>query len=191
MKRYEISIYIDEITQCLLDSKTDRYVDTEYEKINSISTKTAENMKNFEKWKFDWSAPDLSDCDICALYVKGSKMTQGLLACREIKPRGNTEGYIEIVLAESNPKNVGSSGRYKGVGAHLFAIASKLSMDLGYEGYVQFVSKTGLVEHYQETLHADLLFDRVMMLAPKASQYLIDAYNEKARDKNESQQFNL
>ena len=54
MKRYEISIYIDEITQCLLDSKTDRYVDTEYEKINSISTKTAENMKNFEKWKFDW-----------------------------------------------------------------------------------------------------------------------------------------
>lgn len=187
MKRYEIDIHIDEITPCLWDSKAAAYVDTEYEKINSISVKTAKNMKNFEKWNFDWSDPDLADCDIYALYVKGSKVTQGLIACRESESRGNVEGYIEIALVESNPKNVGSNGRYKGVGAHLFSIASKLSMDLGYEGYVQFVSKTGLVEHYQKTLHADLLFDRVMVLSPEASQYLIDVYNEKARDKNESQ----
>lgn len=187
MKKFEIDIYIDEITPCLLDSKNMVYVDTEYEKIPKISTKTAADMIKLEKWKFDWSDPLLNDCDIYALHTDGSKATQGLIACREIKSQKGAEGYIEVVLVESNPKNVGEEGRYKGVGAHLFAIASKLSMELGYEGYVYFVSKTDLVEHYEETLHATLIGDRKMLLSSEASQYLIDVYNEKARNVNESQ----
>lgn len=182
MKNYEIEIIIDEITPCLLDSKDNAYVDTNYEIIKPISHEVAAQMQKYEKWKFDWSDQDLQDCSIYALYVDGSSITQGLIACREYKNKGNTLGYIEVALAESNPKNVGENGRYKGVGAHLFSIASKLSFDLGYEGYVMFISKTDLVEHYIKTLKAEVLFDRTMQLTSSASKYLVEMYDRKARD---------
>ena len=57
-------------------------------------------------------------------------------------------------IVEAAPFNVGSGGKYKGVGAHLFAIACKLSWDVGNEGYVQFTAKTDLVNHYIKTLNA-------------------------------------
>lgn len=182
MKNYEIEIVIDEITPCLLDSKNSTYVDTNYEIIKPISRAVAAQMQKYENWKFDWSDPDLQDCQIYALYVDGSNATQGLIACREYKSKGSTLGYIEVALAESNPKNVGEDGIYKGVGAHLFSIASRLSFDLGYEGYVTFISKTDLVEHYIKTLKAEVLFDRTMQLTSKASKYLVEMYDKKARD---------
>lgn len=40
------------------------------------------------------------------------------------------------------------------MGAHLFAIACKLSWEAGNEGYVQFTAKTDLVDHYRQTLKA-------------------------------------
>ena len=90
--------------------------------------------------------------------------------------------FIEVALAEANPKNVGNEGRYKGVGAHLFSIASRLSFEKGYEGYVTFISKTDLVKHYIETLHAEILFDRNMQLNTEASEFLVKVYDKKARD---------
>jgi len=185
MKHYEIEMLIDEITPCLRDNQNNTYIDTEYETIEHISSKAASMMRKYEKWNFDWSDPDLDDCSIYALYVKGSKQTQGLIACREYKDQNQTKGYIEVVLAEANPKNVGKDGKYKGVGAHLFSIASKLSLDLGYDGYVTFISKTDLVQHYIEELHAKVLFGANMQLDPEASKRLVEIYNKKARDMND------
>lgn len=85
-------------------------------------------------------------------------------------------------MAEANPKNVGSEGRYKGVGAHLFSIASRLSLDLGYDGYVTFISKTDLIQHYIDELHAEVLFGSNMQLKPEASKRLVEIYDKKARD---------
>lgn len=39
--------------------------------------------------------------------------------------------YTHIDIVEAAPFNVGHAGKYKGVGAHLFAIACKLSWDEG------------------------------------------------------------
>ena len=139
-------------------------------------------MQKFEKWKFDWSNSDLDDCSIYALYVKGTKQTQGLIACREYKNQNNVKGYIEVVLAEANPKNVGLRGRYKGVGAHLFSIASRLSFDLGYDGYVTFVSKTDLIQHYIDELHAEVLFGSNMQLNSEASRRLLEIYDKKVEE---------
>lgn len=185
MKQYELEIVIDEMTPCLLDHKSGTYVDTTYELVNSISPKTAMDMQKYEGWKFNWSDEELNDCAIYALYAENSKVTQGLIACREYKDKGDVKGYIEIALAEANPRNVGEHGRYKGIGAHLFAIACQLSIDCGYDGYVTFISKTGLIEHYIKTMHANVLFDRHMELTPEAAKFLIDTYYEKARDKSE------
>ena len=185
MIHYEIEIIIDEITPCLKDSSIDEYVDTDYEKIEHISSSTASQMKKYEKWKFDWSDTDLDDCSIYALYVKGTKQTQGLIACREFKNHNQTKGYIEVVLAEANPKNVGSEGRYKGVGAHLFSIASRLSLNSGYDGYVTFVSKTDLIQHYIDKLHAEVLFGSTMQLDTEAFKRLVRIYDQKARNMND------
>lgn len=182
MKRSKIKLFIDEVTPCLRDSLNDTYVDTVYEKIDHISSSTALQMKKYEKWEFDWSDSDLDDCTLYALYVKDVRGTQGLIACREYKNSGNTKGYIEVPMVEANPKNVGSKGRYKGVGAHLFSIACRLSFELGYDGYVTFVSKTDLVQHYIDELHAEILFDSNMQLGTEASKRLIEIYDRKARN---------
>ena len=182
MRYYEIEIIIDEITPCLRDNRNNTYVDTTYDKIEHITSVTASQMQKYEKWNFDWSDPDLNDCSIYALYVEGSKQTQGLIACREYKNKNQTKGYIEVALAEANPKDVGSEGRYKGVGARLFSMASRLSLDLGYDGYVTFISKTDLVQHYIKELHAEVLFGSNMQINPEASKRLVDIYDKKARE---------
>lgn len=182
MRHNEIEIIIDEITPCLRDNFNNTYVDTKYDKIGHISSATASQMQKYEKWSFDWNDSDLDDCSIYALYVEGSKQTQGLIACREYKDQNQTKGYIEVALAEANPQNVGAEGRYKGVGAHLFSIASRLSLDLGYDGYVTFISKTDLIQHYIDELHAEILFGSNMQLSPEASKRLVNIYDKKARE---------
>lgn len=182
MKHCAIEIIIDGITPCLKDNKSGAYVDTSYEEIGHMSSMTALQMQKYEKWKFDWSSADLDDCSIYALYVKGTKQTQGLLACREYKNQKQTKGYIEVVLAEANPKNVGKEGNYKGVGAHLFSIASRLSFDKGYDGYVTFTSKTNLVQHYIDELQAEVLFGTKMQLNTEASKRLVEIYDRKVED---------
>jgi hypothetical protein len=174
---YEIDVIIDGITPCLFDVKGNKFVDTTYKIIEKIDKHTAEVMQKYEKWKFDWSDSELSDCTIYALYVEGNIKTQGLIACRSEK------NFVEVVLAESNPLNVGEEGLYQGVGAHLFALACKKSFNEGNEGYVSFVSKTGLVEHYVKSLHAKVLFDRTLAIETEAATYLVNVYDEKARDK--------
>ena len=75
---------------------------------------------------------------------------QGRIALKHIR----SQYYTHVDIVESAPFNVGHHGRYKGVGAHLFAIACKLSWDAGNEGYVQFTAKSDLIEHYRATLGA-------------------------------------
>jgi len=65
-------------------------------------------------------------------------------------------------LAESAPHNRGKGKQYEGVGGHLFAIAIKLSMVNGFDGYVFFNAKNmKLVKHYSETLGATEVPTRV------------------------------
>lgn len=68
-----------------------------------------------------------------------------------IKRKGD---YTHVDIVEAAPSNVGRNGKYKGVGAHLVAIACQLSWDAGNEGYVQFTAKTDLVPHYMKELGA-------------------------------------
>jgi hypothetical protein len=40
-----------------------------------------------------------------------------------------------------------------------------------------------LVEHYVKSLHAKVLFDRTLAIETEAATYLVNVYDEKARDK--------
>lgn len=105
---------------------------------------------NEEGWLFDWSIPHSNGYEIYELLLKNTNERQGLIALKHIRD----QLYTHVDIVESAPHNLGSKGIYQGVGAHLFAIACKLSWDVGNEGFVQFKAKSNLVEHYRDTLNA-------------------------------------
>lgn len=90
--------------------------------------------------------------------------------------------YTHVDIVEAAPCNIGKNGKYKGVGAHLFAIACKLSWDVGNEGYVQFTAKTDLVEHYRQTLEAHNIDWNTMYIDSYGAIKLIHKYFGKRGD---------
>ena len=168
----EIDIEIDSLTDCLIERSSGEKLDTEYRLVaKTITKEEAQELKN-EGWKFDWSIPHKDDCEIYALTLKGSDQIEGLIALKHFR----TYLFTFVELVEAAPHNYGHNGKYIGVGAHLFAIACKLSWDVGNEGYVQFVAKSALVEHYKKTLKAQNIDAQKMFIDSQASLELINKY---------------
>ncbi len=146
----EIDIKIDSLTNCLTSEETHEEFDTEYKLFRkTISTSQATELQN-SGWLFDWSIPQLKGEEVFGLYIEGDNVLQGLIALKH--ERQNYFTFVDIV--ESAPQNRGKNKKFSGVGAHLFAIACKLSFEVGNDGYVSFLAKTDLVEHYAKTLGA-------------------------------------
>ena len=72
--------------------------------------------------------------------LEGSEDVQGRIALKHIRD----QYYTHVDIVKAAPFNIGKTGKYKGVGAHLFAIACKLSWDTGNEGYVEMISYWGV-----------------------------------------------
>ena len=124
----KIDIEIDGLTNCLVNRITDKKCDTQYRLISKTITKAeAEEMKT-KGWLFDWSIPQLQGCDVYELLLKDTDERQGLIAIRHVR----AQLYTHIDIVEASPENRGTKGKYQGVGAHLFAIACKLSWDVGH-----------------------------------------------------------
>jgi hypothetical protein len=68
---------------------------------------------------------------------------------------------------------------YLGVAGNLVAFACKLSLELGFEGYIAFNAKTSLIKHYELTLGAVNSSGQKMMINPKESLKLINQYFQK------------
>jgi hypothetical protein len=78
---------------------------------------------------------------------------------------------------ESAPWNI-EGKTFLGVGPHLFAIACKESFDLGFDGFVTFVAKTQLVDHYVKALSAKILNPktRQLVIDTEAAKQLVSTY---------------
>ena len=146
----EIDIIIDTLTNCLIRTETGEECDTEYRLVARTITKQDSLELKARGWKFDWSLPHQNGYEIYELLLENDDEVQGMIALKHIRD----QYYTHVDIVEAAPFNVGHTGMYKGVGAHLFAIACKLSWDAGNEGYVQFTAKTDLVEHYIKMLNA-------------------------------------
>ena len=79
-------------------------------------------------------------------------------------------------LIESAPFNKGKDKVYSGVPGNLVAFACKLSFQRGHEGNVSFISKTGLIDHYEKILGAFHFGGRVMIIDKQAALKLINNY---------------
>ena len=168
----EISIYIDSLTDCLMHRESGVQHDTEYRLVQkTISKQNAANL-NHVGWLFDWSIPHKNGYEVYELLLKGSDEVQGRIALKHIR----NQYYTHVDIVEAAPFNVGQNSTYIGVGAHLFAIACKLSWEVGNEGYVQFTAKTNLIKHYQETLNAHLIDKQAMYIDSYDSAILVKKY---------------
>lgn len=167
----EVNVKIDRITNCLINRNDGKEYDTEYKISDLITDEKSMILKN-NGWNFDWSIPQKNGYTIYELHLKGDAIIQGLIAIKHI----SNQLYTHIDIVESAPHNIGKSGIYIGVGAHLFAIACKESWDNGNEGYVQFTAKNNLIEHYKETLNAKLIDWHNMYIDSYGAIALINKY---------------
>lgn len=118
-------------------------------------------------------APIREGQKVYGLTLAGRQEIQGLISMVPDQAHKS----IHVGLVEAAPHNVGAKGAYKGVGAHLFAIAAKASLDAGYGGHVCFDAKTALIRHYEETLGARRIGgSQRMVIGPDAANSLVEQY---------------
>ncbi len=164
----EVDILIDTITECLIDTRTGEEVETEYR-----ARETPIRPKDCRGWKFNWSITEKNGYDIYELFLKGDDTVQGRIS---VKIGG---GVADVEIVETAPHNYSHTGRYRGVGAHLFAIACQVSLDAGCDGVVAFTSKSNLAKYYMDKLNAVEITPRRMVILEKAAQILLEKYMRK------------
>jgi len=79
-------------------------------------------------------------------------------------------------LIESATFNVGKDKTYLGVPGNLVAFACKLSFQRGGQGYLSFLAKTKLIDHYINTLGAVHFGGHLMVINTDAALKLINKY---------------
>jgi len=141
----KIEIQIDKLTPCLVNVVTGEIIQT------TFSVATAFEIQNLSKqgWLFNWEDRELYICNIYKLQLKDDDVIQGLIATEVVR------GAIYVRLVESAPHNQAHNKKYEGVGGHLFAIAIKLSIALGFGGFIFFEAKNQtLADHYAQVFGA-------------------------------------
>ncbi len=127
-----ICFTLDILSPCLINVKTGATAETEVITLKNKSVLSGYNKKT--GWYINWANFD-RDTLIKAIVLKGSSVIQGLIAMKA----DPVAKAVHILWACASPNNnVWKYGKkeYSGVGGHLFAIAGKYSVSLGYDGFV-------------------------------------------------------
>ena len=167
-----IDIEIDKLTNSLEnvitgDSFPTDVVITNFNDFKSIIKK--------EGWFFDWKSEyKKPDRDVYKLtIVNNQSVIQGLISLTL------RTDHVYMHLIESAPFNKGKGKVYAGVPGNLIAFACKLSFQRGYDGYLSFLSKTNLIEHYEKTLGAVHVGGQLMVINTDVALKLINKYFDK------------
>ncbi len=164
-----LDFVVDELTNSVKNVISRDSFQTSISRITSIDLKSIRKQKT---WLFDWKL-ELSkpERDIFKLtIVNNQNVIQGLISL-EVKI-----DHVFVHLIESASFNKGKTKVYSGVPGNLVAFACKLSFQRGHEGFVSFISKTKLINHYIESLGAIHLGGRVMMIDTKVALKLVNKY---------------
>ena len=166
-----LDFIIDKLTNSIENALTGEVFDTH---VIQLSSKDYRQIVKSD-WDFDWHR-ELNN-PLKKIYklttANNPSVIQGLISIED------KEDHIFMHLIESANFNRGRSKLYLGVPGNLVAFACKISFDRGYDGYVSFIAKTALVEHYQKTLGAKLLYGNRMAVYSREGLTLIEKYFEK------------
>lgn len=166
-----VDIIIDSLTDCLISSEDGKKYNTDFVRIKKTVLHTEAKKLKKEGWLFDWDKPYLDNEEVYGLRISGQDELEGLIAIHHYP--SNLYSYVSLV--ESAPHNR-IDKKYIGVGAHLFAIACKLSYEVGNKGFLAFDAKTKLIKHYQEVLGAEPIGGQRMIIDDTHAKILIDKY---------------
>ena len=160
-----VDIEIDKLTNSIENVITGEVFQTEFSKVTSKELKKKD-------WLFDWhkELKDKSYEVYKMTTVENKHIIQGLVSLQK------REDFVFINLVESANFNRGKDKIYEGVGGNLFAFACKTSKDLGFGGFVNFISKSSLMEHYTLTLRATKAIGQRMVIVDKDAEFLINKY---------------
>ena len=164
-----LDFHVDKLTNSIENVTTGDSFQTE------ISVLTPKNLKLVNKksgWLFNWRmefnepARDVYKLTI----INNPDIIQGLISI-EVKA-----DHVYMHLVESAPFNKGKIKMYSGVPGNLVAFACKVSFQRGHQGNLSFISKTQLIEHYENTLGAYHFGGRLMIIETNAALKLINKY---------------
>lgn len=162
------SFFIDKVTNSIELVSTGKSFNTEVVQLLPEDLKTILKKNG---WRFNWKAEfKQHERQLFKLVIPGDNTIQGLISLQAL------ENYIEMHLIESSPHNYGQAKQYLGVPANLVAFACKMSFDIGFEGYVAFRAKTLLINHYIDTLGAELIFKDRMVIYGNSAKKLVNSY---------------
>lgn len=164
-----LNFIIDKLTNSIENVQSGDSFPTE------ISLLTNAELKNITKkngWGFNWGTEfRYAQRDVYKLTITNNpNIIQGIISL-EVKT-----DHVYMHLIESAPFNIGKYKTYLGVPGNLVAFACKLSFQRGGEGYLSFVAKTRLIDHYIETLGAIHFGGHLMMINTESALKLINKY---------------
>jgi hypothetical protein len=163
-----IEFHIDKITNSIEDAITGKSYETD---IIRITTEDLKLIRKKNGWRFNWNIElNNSERQVYKLLINNDPMIQGLLSLQPV------ENYVEMHLIETAPHNYGKLKKYIGVAGNLVAFACKMSFDLGFEGFVAFRAKTQLIQHYIDTLGAELIYRDRMRISGESAKKLVNSY---------------
>ena len=170
-KKYEIGLEfeVDKLTNSIENVKSGDSFTTE---ISLLTKSELVNLTKKNGWQFNWDSElKIPSREVYKLTITNNpNIIQGLVSL-EVK-----KDYVYMHLIESAPFNIGKNKTYLGVPGNLVAFACKLSFQRGGDGYVSFLSKSKLVEHYEKTLGAVRVSGNNMIIATEEALKLTNKY---------------
>ena len=172
MKKQQASgleFHIDKLTNSIENIQSGDSFPTEISLLTGLELKS---ITGKDGWRFNWNTEfKIPERDVYKLTISNNpNIIQGIVSL-EVNP-----DHVYMHLIESAPFNIGKRKTYLGVPGNLVAFACKLSFQRGGEGYVSFVAKTKLINHYIETLGAVRLGDQLMVINTDSALKLINKY---------------
>jgi hypothetical protein len=159
-----IDVFIDALTNSVIKRQTEEVFQT------AITRVISKELDETISWNFNWKQEFRQSVVFKVTTLATPNTIEGLIRV-EIR-----QGFVFVSLVENTPHNIGKNGVYAGVAGNLFAFACQLSLEKGYGGYVSFVAKTELIEHYKKMLSAEILFGKNMVIKEDAALNLIQKY---------------
>ncbi|HBX50734.1 MAG: hypothetical protein A2275_17930 [Bacteroidetes bacterium RIFOXYA12_FULL_35_11] len=170
-RKIELDFIVDKLTNSIENAITGDIFDTE---IIQLSVKNFKEIISND-WLFDWKQEIRNKSkEVYKLTIKNNaQIIQGLISYED---KGD---HLFMHLIESAKFNKGKIKIYLGIPGNLVAFACQQSFMKGYGGYVSFISKSKLIEHYSDTLGAKVLFANTMIIETSAALKLIHKYYNK------------
>lgn len=165
-----LSELIDKITNSIEEASNSDSIETI---VLPLAKHDPTRITKSKGWNFSWRKEFIAAHKIVYKLVTKiqPQVIQGLISISV------EEGFIFMHLIESAPHNIGKRKRYLGVPGNLVAFVCKLAFEYGYNGEVAFDSKTALIDHYNKTLGAVLIFPpKRMAILSEEAQKLVNSY---------------